>query len=314
MEQLQKFKEASMEVAKLESYLQVFLRRSERLIKKAKNLQQCVEKLKTEHLDIELFLKRHQELQQAVSSVTTSISTLLPEDQQAQFQATAGTDPLPPPIYPETPVEDPLLTVHKQFLGIIRECPVCLDNFTSDKMISTSCCHWVCAECFERMPSVRCPMCNLAMTACLRYELVGVNLKFTPVRVKPVNYSFTEEDMEAARNYYDDYSSDDDDVVINEESSSITTTTTRRPDPVAHNYTMADRIFGARAREYNRQAAELQSNRTENDDSNNDDDDDFSEPETTTTTQQQQRRNQHHHHRHHHHRRSQQRTSPYNRS
>lgn len=66
-----------------------------------------------------------------------------------------------------------------QFMESIRRCPICWEDMKTEHMVASSCSHWLCCECFKKLQSKRCPLCNVEMTMCIRYTLNGTNLCFS---------------------------------------------------------------------------------------------------------------------------------------
>lgn len=66
-----------------------------------------------------------------------------------------------------------------QFMETIRRCPICWEDMKTEHMVASSCSHWLCCECFKKLQSKRCPLCNVEMTMCIRYTLNGTNLCFS---------------------------------------------------------------------------------------------------------------------------------------
>lgn len=77
-----------------------------------------------------------------------------------------------------TPQQDPIEVFNKNFIQFERECPICYDTVATKDMIFVSCSHSYCRSCFEKLYDDKCPLCMAVMDKCLRYEMLGNNIKF----------------------------------------------------------------------------------------------------------------------------------------
>lgn len=136
--------------------------------------------------------------------VVSSVNT---EQQQQQQQQTS------PPVDPNI-----------AFMNVLRTCPVCQESMKAESMVAASCSHWICYECFKKLPSKRCPLCNIEMEMCIRYKLNGTNICFSNEPIVPYEYCASEIDPpDNDMNYDDDdvatVADDDDDDDYNVQSS-----------------------------------------------------------------------------------------------
>ena len=72
----------------------------------------------------------------------------------------------------------------KLFIDMHHDCPVCLETFKTEQMVACKCSHWLCGDCFSKMLTAVCPLCNDNITDCIVYKLSGENLKYKSIRYK----------------------------------------------------------------------------------------------------------------------------------
>lgn len=51
-----------------------------------------------------------------------------------------------------------------------RDCPVCLDTFSANKMVLLPCSHWMCRTCSRHLSRLVCPMCRTPITMGIRFK------------------------------------------------------------------------------------------------------------------------------------------------
>ena len=111
------------------------------------------------------------------SSTTTAATTTLGiYENVLQRPSTA----IPPPP-PQPPNKQETL---KLFIDMHHDCPVCLETFKTEQMVACKCSHWLCGDCFSKMRTAVCPLCNDNITDCIVYKLSGDNLKYKSIRYK----------------------------------------------------------------------------------------------------------------------------------
>lgn len=72
----------------------------------------------------------------------------------------------------------------KLFIDMHHDCPVCLETFKTEQMVACKCSHWLCGDCFSKILTAVCPLCNDNITDCIVYKLTGDNLKYKSIRYK----------------------------------------------------------------------------------------------------------------------------------
>lgn len=220
-DQLSSFMKASMAIGSITCSLNTISHRMGKMTAKVKCLQDMINVAITEVIstkenttaDVVTLINRTKTLEKFYTTITSDITQIVPQQPPAIKQDDVIVIDEDDEEHPSPP-DDPILITNKQFINVQRECPICFVAHTTDKMVAAQCSHWMCCECFHKMPNTRCPLCNADIQSCIQYDLYGDNLKYKTVHLQPIQYPHDSEDEDSTEEIDDDDDDNDEDYVV----------------------------------------------------------------------------------------------------